>query len=214
MDPGVARLRVPPGRAGRIRLLRRLGTAQRAGSMLDHKLQILRQDQERLALLTQQTGEDWTRACATADHWLLRAGLLGGRRAVRLATDGQPAQIAIGWIDTMGVRYPGEADVSFPAGPVDTALAGTAALYLARKACEQALETATRHAAASAAERTIVAEVAATRLRLRAIENRWIPRLVAALAGLELALDETEHADAVRLRRAVGSAGARERSAT
>lgn len=202
--------RVPPGRAGRLQVLHRLGTARRAGSMLDHKLRILRQEQERLDLLARQTGEDWERACRLADGWLLRSGLLGGRRALRLADDGRPAIVTVGWTATMGARYPSDASVTFPAAP--SALPGTAAIYDARQACRVALEAAVRHAAATAAQRVMAAEVAATRLRLRAVETRWIPRLLAALAVLEQALDENEHADAVRLRRATGTSSRRERS--
>ena len=51
-------------------------------------------------------------------------------------------------------------------------------------------------------------EATATRLRLQAVTSRWIPRLQVALAAVEQALDENEHADAVRLRRVVaGPAG-------
>jgi V/A-type H+-transporting ATPase subunit D len=39
----------------------------------------------------------------------------------------------------------------------------------------------------------------ATRHRLRAIEDRWIPRLEQALAEVTLALEEQELADAIRL---------------
>jgi vacuolar-type H+-ATPase subunit D/Vma8 len=48
-------------------------------------------------------------------------------------------------------------------------------------------------------------EVALTRRRLRAIERRWIPRLEAALADLEAALEQQEREDRVRLRRAMGA---------
>ena len=51
--------------------------------------------------------------------------------------------------------------------------------------------------------RVIEAEVLATRYRLRAIEDRWIPRLEQALAEVTLALEEQELADAARLRLAV-----------
>jgi V/A-type H+-transporting ATPase subunit D len=46
----------------------------------------------------------------------------------------------------------------------------------------------------------------ATRHRLRAIEDRWIPRLEQALAEVTLALEDLELADAIRLRLA-GSPG-------
>jgi hypothetical protein len=51
-----------------------------------------------------------------------------------------------------------------------------------------------------------VHEALATRHRLRAIEDRWIPRLEQALAEVTLALEEQELADAIRLRLA-GSPG-------
>ncbi|HKE50412.1 MAG TPA: V-type ATP synthase subunit D [Actinomycetes bacterium] len=67
---------------------------------------------------------------------------------------------------------------------------------------------AARHAAATAARQIMADEATATRLRLQAVTSRWIPRLQVALAAVEQALDENEHADAVRLRRVVaGPAG-------
>ncbi|HZD67688.1 MAG TPA: V-type ATP synthase subunit D, partial [Actinomycetes bacterium] len=68
-----------------------------------------------------------------------------------------------------------------------------------------ALAAAVQHAAATAALRTVEREVTATSQRLRAIEDRWIPRLRTTLAEVELALDELEHADAARLRRAMAA---------
>ncbi len=198
---GSGGLRVPPGRAGRLWLLGRLQLAQRGLDLLDRKLRILRREQERLALLAQRSGDDWRRACRDAETWLLRAALLGGQRAIRLAADGQPADVTITWRDTMGIRYPAEATCSFPerASP---SLAGTAALDRAAAAHRAALAAAVQHAAVTAAIGTVEREVAATQQRLRAIQDRWVPRLQAALAELELGLDELEHADAVRLRRA------------
>jgi V/A-type H+/Na+-transporting ATPase subunit D len=212
MTPGGPQPRIPPGRAGRLQVLHRLATAERAGGMLDHKLRILRQEQERLDLLVRQTGDEWERACRNADTWLLRAGLLGGRRALRLADDGQAAIVALGWTATMGARYPSDTSVTFPPGTDAATVPGTAAVYEARQACRLALEAAARHAAATAARQVMATEVAATRLRLRAVESRWIPRLEGALTALEQALDENEHADAVRLRRVAGPTVRSERS--
>ena len=62
------------------------------------------------------------------------------------------------------------------------------------------MAAAARHAAAARAVRVIDAGAGATRYRLRAIEGRWIPRLERALSQVELALEEQEHADGVRLR--------------
>jgi len=66
------------------------------------------------------------------------------------------------------------------------------------------LDAAARHAAALTALRTIEAELLATRRRLRAVEDRWIPRLESTLARIRLALDEQERAEGVRLRWAAG----------
>jgi len=176
---GSSGLRVPPGR-------------------------ILRREQERLGLLAQRSGDDWARACRDADTWLLRAALLGGQRAIRLAADGQPADVTIAWRDTMGIRYPAEATCASPE-QASLSLAGTAALDRAAAAHRAALAAAVQHAAVTAAIRTVERVAAATQQRLRAIEDRWVPRLQAALSELELALDELEHADAARLRRAMAA---------
>jgi V/A-type H+-transporting ATPase subunit D len=63
-----------------------------------------------------------------------------------------------------------------------------------------ALEAAVGHAAAAGALRAAEAEALATRYRLRAVRNRWIPRLERALADVTLALEEQELADSARLR--------------
>lgn len=197
-------LRVPPGRAGRLWLRGRLQIAERGLDLLDRKLRILRGEQDRLALLAQRTGDDFQRACRDAETWLLRAALLGGQRAIRLATDSPPVDVTIAWRDTMGIRYPAEATCDSPL-EASPALATTAALDRVAAAHRAALAAAVEHAAATAAVRTVDAEVTATRQRLRAIQDRWIPRLRTALAEVELTLDELEHADAVRLRRAVAA---------
>ena len=56
------------------------------------------------------------------------------------------------------------------------------------------------HAAAAAAVRVLEAEEGATRRRLRAIEDRWMPRLQQALVQIQLGLEEQEHAEGVQLR--------------
>jgi V/A-type H+-transporting ATPase subunit D len=78
--------------------------------------------------------------------------------------------------------------------------AATAALPMARAAYRRALEAAVAHAAADGAARVVSAEVRTTRLRLRAIQDRWVPRLEQALAGVEASLLEAEGAENVRLR--------------
>ena len=68
------------------------------------------------------------------------------------------------------------------------------------------------HAAAAGALRAVEAEALATRYRLRAVKNRWIPRLEQALADVTLALEEQELADSARLRLAAGRRGVSSRA--
>nr|BFE79410.1 hypothetical protein GCM10020093_020110 [Planobispora longispora] len=58
------------------------------------------------------------------------------------------------------------------------------------------------HAAALSAARVVENEVNATRRRIHALRERWVPALESAPADLETALDKLERADGVRVRRA------------
>ena len=83
-----------------------------------------------------------------------------------------------------------------------------------REAHGRALEVAVRHAAAAAALRAVEAETLATRYRLRAVSDRWIPCLEQALDEVTFALEEQELADSAWLRLATfapPSAGSRRR---
>ena len=114
--------------------------------------------------------------------------MLGGERAIRLAADGSAADVTIRYAVTMGVRHPDGATCRIPA----SATWDGPALAAAREAHGRALEAAVRHAAAAAALRAVEAETLATRYRLRAVRDRWIPRLEQALAEVTLALEEQE----------------------
>jgi len=196
------RITVPPGRAGRMWLERRLDVARRGADVLDRKLRILQGELERFRAAGAQTEQDWNSCCAEAEQWLLRAALLGGQRAIRLAAAGGPADVQISYAITMGVRHPAGATCSPAAGPDSWAGPAVAA---AQRAHQRALAAAVAHAAAAAALRIIEGEVVATRYRLRAIKDRWIPRLEQARAEVAFALDEQERADGARLRLAAGT---------
>ena len=190
---------VPPGRAGRLWLTRRLQVARRGADLLDRKLRILQAELSRFREAEARTAAEWDRCCADAERWLLRASMIGGERAVRLAADGQPATVTIPYTVTMGVRHPASPACLSPAavtwdGPT---------LTQTRQAHVAALAAAVQHAAAAEALRVVEVEVLATRHRLRAIEDRWIPRLEQALTEVTFALEEQELADAARLRLAV-----------
>ena len=95
------------------------------------------------------------------------------------------------------------ADATFAVPP--SATWESAVLTAARQAHRAALAAAVRHAVAAEALRVIEAEALATRYRLRAIKDRWIPQLEQALAEVTLAIEEQELADAARLRLATRS---------
>lgn len=193
-------VRHPPGRGGRIWLRHRLAAARRGADLLDSKLRILRREEQRFAVLAERTRLEWEASVAEAERWLLRAAVLGGQRGVRADPGDSPAAVDVAWASVMGVRYPARAAVRLPEELPRSPVAATAALPMARAAYRRALEAAVAHAAADGAARVVSAEVRTTRLRLRAIQDRWVPRLEQALAGVEASLLEAEGAENVRLR--------------
>lgn len=191
-------LRVPPGRAGRLWLHRRLVMAERGLSLLERKLRVLVTEHRRLAAEAERTAGIWTTACVEADTWILRAAVADGRNALRTRTS--PAQVALRWTDIMGVRYPAEATCAVP--DTTTTLPSSATAVRARAAAGAAIEAATHHAAAREAERLMGEQVIGTRQRIRALSGRLIPRLTAAINAIDLAVDEMERSDTARLLRA------------
>lgn len=198
---------VPPGRAGRLWLQHRLATAERGATLLETKLRILHAERLRLALLIERTRTDWESAARDADTWLLRAGLLGGERAIRLAASGTSADVAVSWTQSMGVSYPAEAQCTVTGPDAAAPPPANAALAVARDRYRQAVEAAVRHAVAEGAARVVEEEERATRRRLRALEERRVPQLRGALAEVLLGLEEAEHGEGVRLRWVAARAG-------
>ncbi|MBL0885413.1 V-type ATP synthase subunit D [Myceligenerans indicum] len=203
----MAQLRVPPGRTGRLWLRDRLALADRGVSLLERKLRILLATQQRLAIQLEDARHDWTRCAAEARRWALRAGLAGGRRSFRLASGAPTAQVRFGWTVVMGVRYPDRAECDLPGSDRAAVVVGNAAVVHARAAHRRAVQAGAQYAAALAAVRTVDQEVDTTRARARALRRHWIPRLRAELTRTELALEEAERADAIRLRWASGTGG-------
>jgi V/A-type H+/Na+-transporting ATPase subunit D len=192
-------IRVPPGRTGRLWLRHRLDTASRGAALLEQKVRGLRDEQSRLAQRARCSGEEWAKQAQEAQSWLLRAALVGGQPAIRLAGMNEPAAVTITWTTAMGVRYPSDAVCTLP--PADSpSLPGSMAIIRAAQAHRLALDVAVRHAVAIAAERVVGAEVTATSHRVRSLRQHWIPRLQEALARAELELEEQERAEGVRHR--------------
>lgn len=201
----MARLaRIPPGRAGRMWLRRRLSTAERGREQLDRKLRILVPEQQRRRIQADQSRRKWVDACVNANTWLLRATVLGGQDAVRNATAPELVDVEVTWTTAMGVSYPADARLASPSAAA-AFLPGNAAIVPATAAFREALVAGIRTAAAEEAVRRVEAEIAVTRRRLRALEKRWLPWLQEALAELELSLEQAEQEDGIRLRRAAAA---------
>ncbi len=192
--------RVPPGRAGRIWLRRRLATARRGRDQLDRKLRILQPEVQRQRIRAARSHEEWRRACARVRLWTTRVALVSGQDAFRHAAARHPAVVELSWATSMGVVYPSA--VSVTTTPEPGAVVDNAAVAPALEATRTALLAGARAAAADEAVRRIEAEIDVTRRRLHALDRRWLPWLEAELARLELALEQAEHEDGVRLRRA------------
>lgn len=191
---------LPPGRAGRVWLARRISVAGRGADLLETKLRILAAEEQRFALLVERTEREWVAAVADADRWMGRARLISGQRGLRFAAAVSPAQVSVRWDTAMGVRYPAGAATRLPDPPPDAATPDSTALVLARSAYREALQRAADHAAALAALRAVRTEVQATRRRLRALERRWVPRLEDARHALADALEEQEREEGMRMR--------------
>lgn len=191
--------RVPPGRAGRLWLQRRLASTRRSMELLDRKRQLLRREQERLAERQEKSAAEWGRACSEAERWAVRAGCLGGATEVAMvgARLVGRARVEVAWRNTMGVRHPDGVGCTIPDLGSVQAAAANAAVAPAAAAHRRALRAAAEHAADRRSSEVIEAELRATEQRLRAIEHRRLPALEDTLRILELHLDELEREERV-----------------
>ncbi|MCK8437268.1 V-type ATPase, D subunit [Streptomyces sp. D2-8] len=200
--------RLPPSRAGRLHLRHRLDVAVRGADLLEQKLRILLSRHDQLRRAEEISGSRWHDRVKEADTWLVRAVLLGGEHALDRAAAGVgPARITVDETVTMGVRHPTEVTCVVPDRAPSSAAPANTALVHAEAAYREAVRAAGEYAAARAASRIVGAEVLSTRRRVRALRRHWIPRLETALARVELALEQTEHEDAVRRRWAARTLG-------
>jgi H(+)-transporting ATP synthase subunit D len=195
------RIRRPPGRTGRLWLLRRLAVARRGHDVLEQKRHALRRELDRLESSLDATRRDWHERAHAAELWWQRAAVLAGERPLALARSSVRgrADVRLVWRNALGVVYPFEATVSLPVGELFPA-GGSAALVYAAQLHRGALEAAAQLGATELAYRRTAGELQATTQRLRAIERRWIPEHEEALRQVELALDENDREEAVRVR--------------
>lgn len=204
----MADLRVPPGRAGRLRLRRSLDVARRGADLLDQKLRVLRTRHAELLRVEQEAGERWHRQLAQAERWLRRGLLLSGEEALDPADVTHLAELAVSWTSTMGVRHPGTVTCAVPPREPEDPTPANTALVHAEAAYAEAVRAAAAYAVARSASRAVGDEVVRTRRRLRALRRHWVPRLETALATADRALEQSEHEDAVRRRWAAGAQNA------
>lgn len=203
------KVRRPPGRAGRPWLARRLAVARRGAELLDAKQRALMSERRRLEPLVTEARSVWETAAREAERALARAAVLGGERQVDLARRSAAddlAEVTVRWRTVLGVTCPADGEVGPRAAPELSALGGSAALLTAAQAHRRALEAAVRLAVLAGALKYVGDALRATALRRNAVERRWIPAHEAALADLELALEELEREDGIRVRWAMGRA--------
>ncbi|MFJ9535918.1 V-type ATP synthase subunit D [Streptomyces sp. NPDC101225] len=203
----MAEPRVPPGRAGRLRLRRSLDVARRGADLLDQKLRVLRTRHAELLRAEQDAGERWRQRLGQAERWLRRGLLLNGEEALDTTDFTRRAELEVSWASTMGVRHPGSVTCAVPPREPDDPTPANTALLHAEAAYAEAVRAAAAYAAARSASRAVGDEVVRTRRRLRALRRHWVPRLETALAAADRALEQSEHEDAVRRRWAAGARG-------
>jgi len=187
-------------RAGRLRLIARLDVATHAAGLLHSKEEVLERERVRLEGHAKRASAEWASACDVAASELVRARMLGASGELARLRGCGTATITPDWQEAMGIVYPGGVECESGERPAVTT---TAALRPATDAYRAALVTAGQHAAASAAVERLDAELAATRRRRRAIEDRLQPALASALHELDLHLDEADRDEALRVRMAV-----------
>ena len=185
------------GRAGKVRVERRLVTARHGADLLDRKQRILADELGRLQLQVGRTRQEWEDRAREAAVWLRRAAALDGRERIEAAASIEQASAQVSWGGAMGVSYPEDTHCELPVAPHP---GGTSALSYAATTHRAALGAAVAHAAAQRAMLLVSAELTATRTRHRAVENRWVPRLEDELMTIRRRLDEQELEESLRLR--------------
>jgi V/A-type H+-transporting ATPase subunit D len=195
-------LRIPPGRAGRIWLVRRLEIARHGAELLDRKRQALLRRQAQARSEAAAARRAWEDAAAQVALWSARAAMCDGAGRLQMLARhvNEPASLQLSWSNLMGAQLPSVERISVPDRPPLSPLGASSAAVLLARACREATVAAARHAVAEHADREISAELRRAARRLRALRERWIPQHEQALAQLDLALDESQREQAARVR--------------
>ena len=185
------------GRSGKARVAHQLETARHGSTLLDRKQHILADEFERLELFAEHSRREWEDLASIAATWLHRSAEMDGRDRVRAAAADKPAIVEVNWGGAMGVSYPENVTVQLPP---ERHPGGSSALSYAAQSHRDSLVAAATCAAARRAMLLVSAELTTTRLRQRAIENTWIPRLEAKLISIQGQLDQQELEESLRVR--------------
>lgn len=194
-------LRVPVGRAGRLRLRRRLAAAEHGADLLERKLHALLDEQRERRRAAEASTRAWVGAAATADRWLARALAASGHDGLRQCLPSEVAHVSIHENVSMGVRYPAQASCRVPADGFAAITPDSAALVCAQEAYAQAVSAAVQAAVDQAAARAVDAAVVTTRRQVRILRRHWVPALREALSRLESNLEQSDFEDGLRRRR-------------
>ncbi len=185
------------GRAAKVQVERRLETARHGARLLDRKQHILADQLERLQLDADLAVTEWEKLFRVSSLWLRRSAALDGSAQIGAAAPLGTATVLLQWGNAMGVRYPESCECSLPAMPQ---AGGSSALSYAAAAHGQAVVAGVRLSVLQRALVLLAAELAGSRTRQHAVENRWIPRLENELQNIQRKLDEQELEESLRLR--------------
>lgn len=197
----------PSGRAARLRLRRSLRVAERGADLLERELHVMNSELHRLRQDEERTRRAWHELLQEAETWLLRGLLLSGERGLDPAVGTRPAEVAVAWTVSLGVRRPAGVHCVLPERDATTYVPANTAVVHAEDAYREAVRAAAEYAAARSAARVVAEQVESTRRRVRALRRHWVPRLLDDLAHVELALEQAEFEDGVRRRWAARTVG-------
>jgi vacuolar-type H+-ATPase subunit D/Vma8 len=185
------------GRSGKAHVAHQLETARHGSTLLDRKQHILADERERLELFAEHSRRKWEDLARVAATWLQRSAEMDGRDRIEAAAADDPVVVEVSWGGAMGVSYPENVTVQLPP---QRHPGGSSALSYAAQSHRDSLVAAAQCAAASRALLLVSTELTTTRLRQRAIENTWIPRLEAKLISIQGQLDQQELEESLRVR--------------
>ncbi|WP_341953419.1 V-type ATP synthase subunit D [Salinibacterium sp. TMP30] len=199
------------GRSGKARVAHQLETARHGSTLLDRKQHILADELERLELFAEHSRRRWEDLARVAATWLQRSAEMDGRDRIEAAAADDPVVVEVHWGGAMGVSYPENVTVQLPP---ERHPGGSSALSYAAQSHRDSLVAAAQCAAASRALLLVSTELTTTRLRQRAIENTWIPRLEAKLISIQGQLDQQELEESLRVRWAENNRSGADRART